>query len=132
MDGDLDTLLRRLHEVGSELDRLGDDQSERRYELRALQDELRAQAKAIRDSVPDNPSELRRRLEGLYGERDALEGMRISPVKRHSGSDERKRRRGFSADAEKLNQAIDEATGRAELDERIRALEVRLAQLEPW
>ena len=128
MEGDLDAVLRALHEVGSQLDVVGDDDPALRAELRRRQEALRAEARAIRDSVPENPGELRRRLEGLYAERAAILEMHVDQVRQAAGGEGRVR--GFAADAQRLNKAIDEGAGRAELEERIRKLEQRLHALE--
>lgn len=128
MDGDIDWVLRQLHEVGTELDRVGLDEVGRRAELRARQDDLRARAKAIRDSLPDNPHELHRLLDGLYRERDAILAMHVDLVRQAGGGEGRVS--GNNADAMRLNQAIDEGAGRAEIEAKIQRLEERLAAME--
>ncbi len=128
MQGDLDAVLRALHEVGSKLDALGDDDPALRFELRQHQETLRAEARAIRASVPESPGELRRRLAGLYAERAAILDMHVDQVRQAAGGEGRVR--GFAADAQRLNSAIDEGAGRAEIEAKILRLEKRLAALE--
>lgn len=128
MRGDIDSILRQLHEVGSELDGVGPDEVSRRVELRARQDELRARAKAIRDSVPDNPHELRRLLEGLHAQRKAILAMHVDLVRQAGGGEGRVS--GNNADAMKLNRAIDEGAGLAEIEAKILRLEERLAAMD--
>lgn len=89
------------------------------------QEELRAQA---RDAAPVSRLDLEYQLERLTAAWDRLQGQRIDVVKQ--AGDLAAGNFGFATDAVRLNQQIDRVGGRDELEQRIRELKAKLAELE--
>jgi hypothetical protein len=94
--------------------------------LVARRDELRRDA---RQAVPTTKEAVRAELERLLDAWDRLAKQRIDPVKQ-AGGGSTGGDFGFAADAVRLNQAIDAAGGREELERRIRELKARLESLD--
>lgn len=107
----------RLQETVDAAERAG--LLDRREELRRL----------ARDAAPHSRRDLEQELQRLVAAWDRLQQQRIDPVKQ-AGGGSTGGDFGFAADAVRLNQRIDEAGGRDELERRIREIKARLRQLE--
>lgn len=118
----LDDILAELSQIR---DRLAEaiDAAER-IDLHERRKELRRRA---RQAQPASPAELRARLDRLVAAWDELQRRRIDVVKQ--AGDLAAGNFGLTSDAVRLNQQIDLAAGRQELEERIRNLRARLEEL---
>lgn len=118
---DIDAILQELTRIR---DRLSEELEGDEYaELVARRDELRRQA---REAFPATEEGLRAELERLVEAWDRLQKQRIDVVEQ--AGDLAAGNFGFTSDAVRLNRAIDEAAGRAELERRIRELKARLEE----
>ena len=93
-----------------------------RITLMERRDELHREARAL---APLSKAELELELERLVGSWEALQRQRIDVVKQ--AGDLAAGNFGFTSDAVRLNQQIDEAAGRKELERRIADLRSRIA-----
>lgn len=118
----LDDILAELSQIR---DRLAEaiDAAER-IDLHERRKELRRRA---RQAQPTSTAELRARLDRLVAAWDELQRRRIDVVKQ--AGDLAAGNFGLTSDAVRLNQQIDLAAGRQELEERIRNLRARLEEL---
>jgi hypothetical protein len=116
-----------LAELNSIRERLQDavDTAER-SDLIERREELRRQA---RDEAPATREDLSRQLDRLLKAWDRLQRQRIDVVKQ-AGGGSTGGDFGFAADAVRLNQKIDAAAGREELEVRIRELKAKLASFD--
>ncbi len=116
---------RILEELASIRDRLEQavDASER-VDLLERREELHREA---REAAPTSRAELKEQLDRLVKAWDRLQRQRIDVVKQ--AGDLAAGNFGFTADAVRLNQQIDVASGRDELEGRIRELKARLAAM---
>jgi hypothetical protein len=119
----LDAILAELAAIRERLQDAVD--AAERVALRDRQEELRAEA---RREVPVTPAEMRAELDRLVAAWDRLQRRRIDVVKQ--AGDLAAGNFGFTSDAVRINQKMDTASGRAELEDRIRLLKARLADLE--
>jgi hypothetical protein len=117
---------RILEELASIRDRLEQavDASER-VDLLERREELHREA---REAAPTSRAELKEQLDRLVKAWDRLQRQRIDVVKQ--AGDLAAGNFGFTADAVRLNQQIDVASGRDELEGRIRELKARLAAMD--
>lgn len=118
----IDEILDELTEIRERL--ASEPDGEEYAELVARRDDLRRQA---REAVPTSRREMLLELERLTDAWDRLQKDRIDPVKQ-AGGGSAGGDFGFAADAVRLNQAIDAAGGREELERRIRELKRRLGE----
>jgi hypothetical protein len=120
----LDDILAELAAIRDRLQETVD--AAERAGLLDRREELRRRA---RDTAPVPRRDLEQELQRLVDAWDRLQRQRIDPIKQagggSSGGDF-----GFAADAVRLNQRIDAAAGREELERRIRELKVKLERLE--
>lgn len=115
---------RILAELASITDRLTETiDAVERITLMDRRDELR---RGARELVPVSRRELELELERLVGEWDALQRQRIDVVKQASDL----AAVGFTSDAVRLNQQIDEAAGRNELEQKIADLRSRITEFD--
>ncbi len=120
---DLDQILTELASIRDRLQ--GSVDSAERVDLLERRRELR---RVARESSPTPPGELEEQLARLVKGWDRLQKMRIDVVKQ--AGDLAAGNFGFTSDAIRLNQQIDKATGRDELEDQIRELRARIAALE--
>ncbi len=121
----MSTIGRILEELASIRDRLEQavDASER-VDLLERREELHREA---REAAPTSRAELKEQLDRLVKAWDRLQKQRIDLVKQ--AGDLAAGNFGFTADAVRLNQQIDFASGRDELEGRIRELKAKLAAM---
>jgi len=121
----MSTIDRILEELASIRDRLEQavDASER-VDLLERREELHREA---REAAPTSRAELKEQLDRLVKAWDRLQRQRIDVVKQ--AGDLAAGNFGFTADAVRLNQQIDFASGRDELEGRIRELRAKLAAM---
>ncbi len=121
----MSTIDRILEELASIRDRLEQavDASER-VDLLERREELHREA---REAAPTSRAELKEQLDHLVKAWDRLQKQRIDVVKQ--AGDLAAGNFGFTADAVRLNQQIDFASGRDELEGRIRELKAKLAAM---
>jgi DNA repair exonuclease SbcCD ATPase subunit len=121
----MSTIDRILEELASIRDRLEQavDASER-VDLLERREELHREA---REAAPTSRAELKEQLDRLVKAWDRLQKQRIDVVKQ--AGDLAAGNFGFTADAVRLNQQIDFASGRDELEGRIRELKAKLAAM---
>jgi len=121
----MSTIDRILEELASIRDRLelAVDASER-VDLLERREELHREA---REAAPTSRAELKEQLDRLVKAWDRLQKQRIDVVKQ--AGDLAAGNFGFTADAVRLNQQIDFASGRDELEGRIRELRAKLAAM---
>lgn len=119
----MDAILRELARIRDELD--GPVDGARYVELTARRDELR---RAARQATQSTPQMLRAELARLLAAWERLADQRIDVVQQ--AGDLAAGNFGFTSDALTLNRQIDSASGRAELEARIRDLRARLAAAE--
>lgn len=116
---------RILAELASIRDRLEDAvDGNARVDLLERREELRNEA---RQAAPATRAELEGELDRLHKAWDRLQKQRIDVVKQ--AGDLAAGNFGFTADAMRLNQQIDVAAGREELEGRIRELKAKLAAM---
>jgi len=122
----MSTIDRVLEELASIRDRLEQavDASER-VDLLERREELHREA---REAAPTSRAELKEQLSRLIKAWDRLQRQRIDVVKQ--AGDLAAGNFGFTADAVRLNQKIDAASGRDELERRIRELKAKLAEMD--
>ncbi len=122
----MSTIDRVLEELASIRDRLEQavDSSER-VDLLERREELHREA---REAAPTSRAELKEQLSRLIKAWDRLQRQRIDVVKQ--AGDLAAGNFGFAADAVRLNQQIDVASGRDELERRIREVKAKLAAME--
>lgn len=121
---DLGSRLARLNE---ELYHLPSDDFVARIELRDRIREARAEIAQVRArATPENREALEAELHQLEKQWDALAAGRIDVV-RQAGGGSMGGDFGFAADAMRINREIDAATGRAELEARIKRVKELLA-----
>lgn len=114
-----------LAELASIRDRLEDAvDGNARVDLLERREELRNEA---RQAAPATRAELEGELDRLHKAWDRLQKQRIDVVKQ--AGDLAAGNFGFTADAVRLNQQIDVAAGRDELEGRIRELKAKLAAM---
>lgn len=113
---ELASIRERLLEAVDAAERV--DLLERRRELR----------RAARESSPTPTGELEEQLARLVQAWDRLQKMRIDVVKQ--AGDLAAGNFGFTSDAVRLNQQIDRAAGRDDLEDQIRELRARIAALK--
>ena len=114
-----------LAELASIRDRLEDAvDGNARVDLLERREELRNEA---RQAAPATRAELEGELDRLHKAWDRLQKQRIDVVKQ--AGDLAAGNFGFTADAMRLNQQIDVAAGREELEGRIRELKAKLAAM---
>jgi hypothetical protein len=121
----MSTIDRVLEELASIRDRLEQavDASER-VDLLERREELHREA---REAAPTSRAELKEQLSRLIKAWDRLQRQRIDVVKQ--AGDLAAGNFGFTADAVRLNQQIDVASGRDELERRIREVKAKLAAM---
>ncbi len=121
----MSTIDRILEELASIRDRLEQavDASDR-VDLLERREELHREA---REAAPTSRAELKEQLDRLVKAWDRLQKQRIDVVKQ--AGDLAAGNFGFTADAVRLNQQIDFASGRDELEGRIRELKAKLAAM---
>ncbi len=121
----MSTIDRILEELASIRDRLEQavDASER-VDLLERREELHREA---REAAPTSRAALKEQLDRLVKAWDRLQKQRIDVVKQ--AGDLAAGNFGFTADAVRLNQQIDFASGRDELEGRIRELKAKLAAM---
>jgi DNA repair exonuclease SbcCD ATPase subunit len=121
----MSTIDRVLEELASIRDRLEQavDASER-VDLLERREELHREA---REAAPTSRAALKEQLDRLVKAWDRLQKQRIDVVKQ--AGDLAASNFGFTADAVRLNQQIDFASGRDELEGRIRELKAKLAAM---
>lgn len=120
---ELDGIIAELVEIGDRL--RAEDGAAERIELMERRDELRRKARAM---APSSKVELQQQLERLLAAWESLQKRRIDVVKQ--AGDLAAGNFGFTSDAVRLNQKIDEAAGRDELERQIGELRARIAALE--
>jgi hypothetical protein len=125
-----DGLLKELAAIADELSALPEDSFEDRARLQKRRRELHNAATQLAND-PSDPvvrASLTEELERLEEQWLALQRDRIDVVKQ--AGDLAAGNFGLTSDAMRLNRAIDEARGRAELEERIRRLRTMLTDEE--
>lgn len=120
----LDEILRELNWIGERL-REGVSASDQ-ARLEERREELRREA---RREAPEPREALEAELRRLEKAWKRLQRQRIDPV-RQAGGGSSGGDFGFATDAILLNQQIDEAQGRDELEDRIRELRARLDEMD--
>jgi hypothetical protein len=120
---DLDRILVDLASVRDRLAETVD--AVERITLMERRDELHREA---RELAPLSKTELELELERLVGSWETLQRQRIDVVKQ--AGDLAAGNFGFTSDAVRLNQQIDEAAGRKELEQRIADLRSRIAEFD--
>ncbi len=118
----LDRILAELASIRDQLEDAVDGNS--RVDLLERREELRNEA---RQAAPATRAELEGELDRLHKAWDRLQKQRIDVVKQ--AGDLAAGNFGFTADAMRLNQQIDVAAGREELEGRIRELKAKLAAM---
>ena len=122
----MSNLDRILEELASIRDRLqGAVDSAERLELQGRREELQREAREV---APTSPTELEEQLTRLIQAWDRLQTQRIDVVKQ--AGDLAAGNFGFTSDAVRLNQQIDLAAGRDELEQRIRELKAKLGRFD--
>lgn len=119
----LDQILAELASIRVRLEEAVD--ADVRLDLQERREELHREA---RRAAPNPRAELERQLDRLDKAWDRLQKQRIDVVKQ--AGDLAAGNFGFTADAVRLNQRIDIASGREELERRIRELKAKLAAME--
>jgi len=119
----LDQILAELASIRGRLEEAVD--ADVRLDLQERREELHREA---RDAAPNPRAELEQQLDRLDKAWDRLQKQRIDVVKQ--AGDLAAGNFGFTADAVRLNQQIDRASGREELERRIRELKAKLAAME--
>lgn len=121
-----------LSEMGVIMDRLGslpDDAFEERFQLRQRQKQLRALAAELGEATPPDRSSLEAELEHLLHRWDGIQKERIDVVAQSGGGSQGGD--AFSgAHAVRVNQQIDAARGRNEIESRIAEIRRLLAKTE--
>ncbi len=120
---DLDRILVDLASVRDRLAETVDPVE--RITLMERRDELHREARKL---TPLSKAELELELERLVGSWETLQRQRIDVVKQ--AGDLAAGNFGFTSDAVRLNQQIDEAAGRTELEQRIADLRARIAEFD--
>ncbi|MCH7583994.1 MAG: hypothetical protein IH941_02400 [Acidobacteria bacterium] len=118
----LDRILAELASIRDQLEDAVDGNA--RVDLLERREELRNEA---RQAAPATRAELEGELDRLHKAWDRLQKQRIDVVKQ--AGDLAAGNFGFTADAMRLNQQIDVAAGREELEGRIRELKAKLAAM---
>lgn len=118
----LDRILAELASIRDQLEDAVDGNA--RVDLLERREELRSEA---RQAAPATRAELEGELDRLHKAWDRLQKQRIDVVKQ--AGDLAAGNFGFTADAMRLNQQIDVAAGREELEGRIRELKAKLAAM---
>ena len=122
----MSTIDRVLEELAVIRDRLQEAvDGVERVDLLERREELRREAREI---APNSRAELEEQLDRLDKAWDRLQKQRIDVVKQ--AGDLAAGNFGFTSDAVRLNQKIDIASGRDELERRIRELRAKLAGME--
>ena len=122
----MSTIDRVLEELAAIRDRLQEAvDGVERVDLLERREELRREAREI---APNSRAELEEQLDRLDKAWDRLQKQRIDVVKQ--AGDLAAGNFGFTSDAVRLNQKIDIASGRDELERRIRELKAKLAGME--
>ncbi len=119
---DLDRILTELASVSDRLTETVD--AVEKITLMERRDELHREARKL---TPLSKAELELELESLVGSWEALQRQRIDVVKQAGSA---AGNFGFTSDAVRLNQQIDEAAGRKELEQRIADLRSRIAEFD--
>ncbi len=120
---DLDRILAELASLRDRLQETVD--AAERIGLMGRRDELHREA---RELAPISKGELQVQLKRLVVAWETLQRQRIDVVKQ--AGDLAAGNFGFTSDAVRLNQKIDEAGGRQELERRIALLRVRIAEFD--
>ena len=121
----MSTIDRVLEELAVIRDRLQEAvDGVERVDLLERREELRREAREI---SPNSRAELEEQLDRLDKAWDRLQKQRIDVVKQ--AGDLAAGNFGFTSDAVRLNQQIDIASGRDELERRIRELKAKLAAM---
>ncbi len=120
---DLDRILAELASLRDRLQETVD--AAERIALMGRRDDLHREA---RESAPVSKGEIQVQLERLVVAWETLQRQRIDVVKQ--AGDLAAGNFGFTSDAVRLNQKIDEAGGRKELERRIALLRVRIAEFD--
>ena len=120
---DLDRILAELASLKDRLQETVD--AAERIGLMGRRDELHREA---RELAPISKGELQVQLKRLVVAWETLQRQRIDVVKQ--AGDLAAGNFGFTSDAVRLNQKIDEAGGRQELERRIALLRVRIAEFD--
>ncbi len=120
---DLDRILAELASLRDRLQESVD--AAERIGLMGRRDELHREA---RELAPVSKGELQVQLKRLVVAWETLQRQRIDVVKQ--AGDLAAGNFGFTSDAVRLNQKIDEAGGRQELERRIALLRVRIAEFD--
>ena len=122
----MSTIDRVLEELAAIRDRLQEAvDGVERVDLLERREELRREAREI---APNSRAELEEQLDRLDKAWDRLQKQRIDVVKQ--AGDLAAGNFGFTSDAVRLNQKIDIASGRDELERRVRELRAKLAGME--
>jgi predicted nucleic acid-binding Zn-ribbon protein len=119
----LDEILAELASIRGRLEEAVD--ANVRLDLQERREELHREARQV---APNSRAELEHQLDRLDKAWDRLQKQRIDVVKQ--AGDLAAGNFGFTADAVRLNQKIDVASGRQELEARIRELKAKLAAME--
>lgn len=119
----LDEILSELASIRNRLEEAVN--ADVRLDLLQRREELHNEAREV---VPTSRAELEGELARLDKAWDRLQRQRIDVVKQ--AGDLAAGNFGFTADAVRLNQKIDIASGRDELERQIRELKAKLAQME--
>lgn len=119
----LDEILSELASIRNRLEEAVN--ADVRLDLLQRREELHNEAREV---VPTSRAELEGELARLDKAWDRLQRQRIDVVKQ--AGDLAAGNFGFTADAVRLNQQIDIASGRDELERQIRELKAKLAQME--
>jgi hypothetical protein len=115
---ELDQVLADMGRVLDDLGALGDDAFERRLQLLQEQKRLRVRAAELRATAPINREALEAELEGLLDRWDGIQDQRIDVVMQSGGGSQGGD--AFSgAHAVRMNQEIDRALGREQIESRI-------------
>ncbi len=120
---DLDRIFAELTSVSDRLTEAVD--ATERITLMERRDDLRREA---RELAPISKAELELELERLIGSWETLQHQRIDVVKQ--AGDLAAGNFGFTSDAVRLNQQIDKAAGRKDLEKRIADLRSRIAAFD--
>ena len=120
---DLDAILTELARIRERLEDVVDG-----VEYAALVDQRAELRRAAREAIPPTREALEAELERLVAAWERLQGKRIDVVKQ--AGDLAAGNFGFTSDAMAINREIDEASGRTEIEQRIRELRRQLASFE--
>lgn len=123
----IDQILRELDSIARRID--AETDTDELVTLHETQAELRLEASEIRASVPVDLDGLKRELRGVELELRKLMDERVNAVG-YAGGGNGGGDFGFATDAFKMNEAIDAATGRDELEQRVKSLRREIAELE--